>query len=431
MTDAAPTSPFRAAVIGAGPAGLMAAEMLSGAGARVDVYDAMPSIGRKFLMAGKSGLNISHAEDIELFLSRYRVGDEAFTEIIRAFTPADITEWMKGLGVETRIGPTGRVFPVMMKASPLLRAWRDRLEAGGAVFHLRHRWRGWDDDGALLFDVEARGDDLPESLRIEPDAAIFALGGGSWRRLGSDGSWVVPFREQGIGIAPFAPSNVGFTVDWTPHLIGNFAGAPLKAVRLTATGDEGPISTRSECVITERGVESGGIYLLSAPLRQALARDGEAILTIDLLPDMEETALIARLARPRGRQSTSNYLRKAARLEGIKKALLYEVAPDGVFDDPEKLARLIKALPIRITGTAPIDEAISTAGGVRLSEFDGDLMLRQLPGNFCAGEMLDWDAPTGGYLITACLATGRRAGEGACRWLLDRADADGQKISRS
>jgi uncharacterized flavoprotein (TIGR03862 family) len=394
------------AVIGAGPAGLMAAEALVARGVGVDVYDAMPRFGRKFLMAGKSGLNISHAEELDVFLSRYH-GDDRLLDMVRAFGPGEIAGWMAGLGIAAHTGPTGRVFPEMMKASPLLRAWLVRLQEQGAVLHPRHRWQGWDDDGALVFDA-------PDGQKVvSAGATVLALGGASWKRLGSDGAWEPLVAAKGGDVVPFGPSNCGFTVDWSSHVKDKFAGAPVKSVRLWADGQE----TRSEFVVTQRGVESGGIYTLSAALIDELKRTGAATLFVDMLPDMDVATIAGKLERPRGKQSLANHLRKTVQLSGVKLALLHEATGGPLPDGPEALAQLIKAVPIRIAGTAPLDEAISTTGGVAWDALDDALMLRNVPGVFCAGEMIDWDAPTGGYLITACLATGRAAGEGAAGWL--------------
>jgi len=402
--------PSSIAIIGAGPAGLMAAEAACAQGCSVDIYEAMPSVGRKFLMAGKSGLNITHAEDAGDFRARYRCDDHRLDEIVMGFDAVAVITWMEALGVRAHTGPTGRVFPEMMKASPLLRAWLARLTADGVKLHTRHRWTGWGDDGALLFDADG--------ARIErkPDAVIFALGGGSWRRLGSDGEWADLFEVAGVPLAPFAPSNCGFLVDWSPQMLAQHIGAPVKAVRLSAPNGE---TSRGEFVITARGVESGGIYALSAALRDALVK-GEASLTIDLLPDISMAELVDRLGRPRGKQSQSNFLRKVAGVSGVKLALLYEACEGALPGEATALADVVKACPIMLTGSVPIDEAISTAGGVRWDALDDVLMLRERPGTFCAGEMLDWDAPTGGYLITACLATGRVAGLGAAAWVASR-----------
>jgi len=384
----------------------MAAEALLARGVSVDIYDAMPSFGRKFLMAGKSGLNISHAEDLDGFLSRYR-SDARLQDMVRAFGPGEIMGWMQALGIAAHTGPTGRVFPEMMKASPLLRAWLVRLQEAGAVLHPKHRWQGWNADGALVFDA-------PEGpVTVAPDATVLALGGASWKRLGSDGAWGPLLEAKGAQTVPFGPSNCGFLVDWSNHMKEKFAGAPVKSVRLSVDGQE----TRSECVITQRGVESGGIYTLSAALVDGLRRDGTATLLVDLLPDMDVPAIVAKLERPRGKQSMSNHLRKSLGISGVKLALLHEAVHGVLPDHAVTLARLIKAVPIQITGTAPLDEAISTTGGVAWDALDQALMLRELPGVFCAGEMIDWDAPTGGYLITACMASGKAAGDGAADWL--------------
>lgn len=414
-----PTSslPPTAAIIGAGPAGLMAAEMLSTAGIAVTLFEAMPAPARKFLMAGKSGLNITHAEPLEIFLTRYIEKGSLIEAAVRDFPPEDIMSWMAELGMETHTGPTGRVFPVTMKASPLLRAWLARLGGKSVTLQTRHRWTGWDGEGRLQFDT-------PQGpVVVSADAAIFALGGASWSRLGSNGAWAEIFEAKAIPLAPFRPSNSGFLVPWSERMKG-FAGAPVKNARLTIETPDGPISTRSEFVVTKRGIESGGVYQLSAPLREMIERQGDALLYLDLLPDMEEAKLTERLARPRGKQSIGNHLRKSVRLDGVKKAVLFEGTDREVFNDPARLARAIKEVPLNVTGMAPIDEAISTTGGVRLDALDDGLMVKALPGTFCAGEMLDWDAPTGGYLLTACLATGRRAGEAARHFLLDVASRE-------
>lgn len=407
-----PSPPLPIAIIGAGPAGLMAAEMISAAGYSVDIYDAMPSPARKFLMAGKSGLNITHAEDEEIFRSRYK-SDDWLPELVSAFGPQDVINWMKGLGIDPHTGPTGRVFPTMMKASPLLRAWLGRLTQRGVQLYTRHRWIGWGEEGQLLMET-------PEGRRnISSAATVFALGGASWSRLGSDGAWAEHFRQKEIALAAFLPSNGGFLVPWSEKM-KDHAGKAVKNVRLTTNTPEGAVTSRSEFVITARGLESGGIYSLSAGLREQIMKKGAAILTLDLLPDISEQKICRLLSRPQGKQSMSNHLRKTLRLTGVKKTLLYEGPRIEELKDPTSLAARIKSLPLTLTGTTPLDEAISTAGGLRFDALDDDLMLRALPGTFCAGEMLDWDAPTGGYLLTACLATGRRAGEGAVKWLLDR-----------
>ena len=386
----------RVAIIGAGPAGLMAAEAALARGARVTMYDAMPSPARKFLMAGKSGLNITHSEDDAIFRSRYTAPDGRLAAMVEAFGPAEISAWMKGLGIETYVGSSGRVFPVGMKASPLLRAWLARLSAGGAVLHTRHRWTGWDRQGRLRF-LAPEGE-----VTAEADVTILALGGASWSRLGSDGAWADILAARGVEIEPFAPSNCGFTVDWSARLLAAQEGAPVKGVELSAGGK----TQRGDFVIARAGIESGAVYPLSAALRDDLAREGVATLQVDLLPDTEEAALAARLSGANAKDSASNRLRKAARLDGVKIALVNEVTRGAPPKEAGALAGLLKALPLTLTGTAPLDAAISTAGGVSWSALDERLMLKAVPGTYCVGEMVAWDAPTGGYLLTACLAMG-------------------------
>ncbi|MCA8893026.1 MAG: TIGR03862 family flavoprotein [Hyphomonas sp.] len=401
----------RVAIIGSGPAGLMAAEVLSDAGVGVDVYEAMPSAGRKFLMAGKSGLNISHTGSAHDVLMRYHDYGGLFPDQIGAFGPDEVTAWMKGLGMPAHVGPTGRIFPQSMKASPLLRAWLRRLAERGVELHLKHRWTGWAPDGALTFDS-------PEGqVTVSPAATVFALGGGSWRRLGSDGAWASLFEQAGIDVTPFKPSNCGFTVDWSDRMRERFAGAPVKGVLLSA----GEQATREEFAVTARGVESGGVYTLSAILRDKIDVAGSAALWLDLLPDMDMSEIAKRLAAAPPKQSRSNRLRKALKLTGVKAALLFECADREALNDPARAAEAIKALPLKLTGIVPLDEAISTAGGVAWEALDDQFMLKAMPGRFCAGEMIAWDAPTGGYLITACMATGRAAGRGVLDWLARRA----------
>lgn len=396
----------RVAIIGAGPAGLMAAETLTNKGIGVDIYDAMPSVGRKFLMAGKSGLNITHAEEKTNFLSRYDDNTQ-IKDFVASFAAEEIVEWMNGLGIQAHTGSTGRIFPSMMKSSPLLRAWLIRLGERGAALHTKHRWTGWNDFGGLIFET-------PDGARTSsPSATIFALGGQSWKRLGSDGKWLEMFKSQNISTEEFAPSNNGFTVDWSDKMQKDFAGAPLKSIGVGL----GQNLIRGEFVITKNGIESGVIYTLSAKIRNQLKAYGSATLTLDLVPDLSESILAEKLRRPRGKQSLSNHLRKACKLTGVKLALVYENVEKSTLQDMDKLAARIKALPIKITGASPLDEAISTIGGVAWDALDEHLMLKEMPGVFCAGEMIDWDAPTGGYLITACLATGRAAGLGASSWL--------------
>ncbi|MEM9809848.1 MAG: TIGR03862 family flavoprotein [Pseudomonadota bacterium] len=403
---------MRAAVIGGGPAGLMAAEVLSERGVSVTVYDGMPSLGRKFLMAGKSGLNISKDEPLPAFQKRYLRSDARLVAAVDAFGPEAIRAWMQDLGITVRQGSGGRMFPLEMKASPLLRAWLRRLDERGVVIKLRHRWAGWSEDGELGF-TAPNG-----QVSVSPDVTVFALGGASWSRLGSDGAWADDFAAVGVGLAPFEPSNGGCLVPWSDHIKEHFAGTPVKATRLTVDGPQNRLMSRGEWTITARGMEGGGIYEVSSAIRDSIQRYGNAKVAVDLLPDTDRDKIQERLTQPRGKQSLSNHLRKRVRLSGVKAALLREFAAAEVFNDPARLAGTIKALPITVKETAPMDEAISTAGGVPWSALDAGFMLRSRPGTFCAGEMIDWDAPTGGYLLTACLATGRRAGEAAAAWVL-------------
>ncbi len=402
-------SSFRVAIIGGGPAGLMAAEVLGQAGVNVDLYDAMPSVGRKFLLAGVGGMNITHAEDYAAFVSRYaeRAGD--LRPLLDAFSPNSLREWIHGLGIDTFVGSSGRVFPTDMKAAPLLRAWLKRLRENGVRIHTRQRWLGWDAEGALRL-AGPEGESL-----IEADATLLALGGGSWARLGSDGTWVPLLQNRGIAIAPLQPANCGFEVaGWSEHLREKFAGAPLKTVSLALPG-EAP--RKGEFVLTATGIEGSLVYALSAPIRNTINRDGAATVLLDLLPDRTLTQIASALARPRGSQSMAKHLHRQLKLDGVKAALLRELTEAATFQAPQALAAAIKALPIRLVRPRPLDEAISSAGGVPFEELDEDLMLRRLPGVFCAGEMLDWEAPTGGYLLTACFASGRAAAEAMLRWL--------------
>lgn len=389
-----------AVVIGGGPAGLMAAEVLSGHGIPVDLYDAMPSVGRKFLMAGKGGLNLTHSEPIDAFLARYGERRGEIEPIIRAFGPDDLRAWAKGLGVDTFVGSSGRVFPAEMKAAPLLRAWLHRLRAAGVRVHVRHRWLGWDADGRLRFATPAG------ETAIAAHATVLALGGGSWARLGSDGAWLPALAQRGVEVAPLRPANCGFEAGWSDHFRERFAGQPLKSVAITFAGE----TRKGEFVVTEHGVEGSLVYAYSARLRDAIERDGSAIFELDLLPDWPAERVLAEVVRPRGSRSLSSHLQSRLGLTGVKAGLLRECLAKDAFADPARLAAAIKALPIRVLAPRPIDEAISTAGGVAFAALDAGLMLRDLPGVFCAGEMLDWEAPTGGYLLTACLASGRAAG---------------------
>ncbi len=404
---------MRVIVIGAGPAGLMAAEVLAAGGAKVDVFDAMPSAGRKFLMAGKGGLNITHAEPFEAFVARY---DKAWlAPLLAEFGAPQIRAWMQGLGVASFVGSSGRVFPAEMKAAPLLRAWLHRLRASGVQFHMRHRWLGWGESGACVFQT-------PEGERhVEADAVVLALGGGSWARLGSDGAWVPVLQQQGVDVAPLAPSNCGFECVWSDYLKTRHAGQPIKPVVVSHTDAQGVARRiQGELMLTEYGLEGGAIYALSSALRQSINAQGDAWILLDLLPNHSLETVRAALQQGRGTRSLTEHLRRRLKLHSLQSALLHEVLPAEVLNDNPRLAAALKALPIRLCAMRPLDEAISTAGGVSLAALDERLMLRQKPGVFCAGEMLDWDAPTGGYLLSACFASGYAAGQGVLAWLACR-----------
>ena len=400
------------AIIGGGPAGLMAAEAARDAGARVDVYDAMVSVGRKFLMAGKGGLNLTHSEPLESFVSRYGARRSCLEPLLAGFGPDALRAWARALGVDTFVGSSGRVFPAGMKAAPLLRAWLHRLRAAGVRFHMRHRWCGWEQNGALRFFT-------PPGVRaVHADALVLALGGGSWARLGSTGAWVPLLGARGVRVAPLRPANCGFDVGWSEHFRARYAGHPLKSVVLAHTGPDGvEHRQRGEFMLTATGVEGGLIYALSARLRDEIEATGAAVLRLDLAPSRDLTQLVCELSRSRGSSSLANHLRRRAGIAGVKAGLLRELLPAEDFADPLRLAAAIKALPLRLIAPRPLDEAISSAGGVAFEELDEHLMIRALPGVFCAGEMLDWEAPTGGYLLTACFASGRAAGAGAAAWL--------------
>ncbi len=390
-------------VIGAGPAGLMAAETVARGGARVVVHDRMPSVGRKLLMAGRGGLNLTHSEAPNTFVARYDARRAELAPWLEAFSQADLIAWAEGLGQATFVGSSGRVFPKAMKASPLLRAWLGRLADLGVQVRTRSRWTGWRDDG-LVFET-------PDGEQAErASATVLALGGASWPRLGSDGAWVPWVEAAGAPVAPLAPANAGFDVAWSPVLVERFAGAVLKPAALTFDAR----TVRGELVVTRYGVEGGAVYALSAALRDAIARDGSATLTVDLRPDLTEAALAERLARPRGKDSVTNHLRKAGGLSPVAVALLREIGevPPGV----EKLAKRIKAVRLKLTGMQGLERAISSAGGVRFEGMNPSLMLATRPGVFVAGEMIDWEAPTGGYLLQASLASGVVAGRGALEW---------------
>jgi len=398
----------RAAIIGAGPAGLMAAEVLSAGGAAVTVYDRMPSAGRKFLMAGRGGLNLTHSEPLEPFLRRYGPTELALRAAIEAFPPAAAQAWCEGLGQPTFVGSSGRVFPRAMKASPLLRAWLRRLDAAGVRFALRHDWAGWDDEKRLAFSTP----DGP--ITVEADAAVLALGGASWPRLGSDGGWADTLTRSGVAVAALKPSNCGFLVDWSDVFRSRFVGQPLKRLALSFNGRV----VRGEAIVTKSGLEGGAIYALSPLLREAIERNREATLHIALRPDVSAEEIERRLAVPRGKQSLSTFLRKALSLAPAEIGLLQEMTGGRLAAlAPPELARLVTAVPIRLTGIAPMARAISTAGGVAFGDIDAQFMLRRHPGIFVAGEMLDWEAPTGGYLLQGCFATGAAAGRGALEWV--------------
>ena len=389
----------------------MAAEAAQASGAEVDLYDAMPSLGRKFLLAGKGGLNLTHSEPIERFLSRYRPHRASLTSVLTAFDPQTLRRWAKDLGIATFVGSSGRVFPQDLKAGPLLRAWIRRLKRSGVRFHVRHRWAGWESSGALRFQTPV-GDST-----VQAGAVVLALGGGSWPQLGSDASWVPLLRERSVEVAPLKPANCGFDVQWSPFLRSKFAGHPVKSVAVTvSTSEDGRYRQQGEFVITETGLEGGVVYAVSAFLREAIEKRGVATLHLDLAPDRELARLVQDLSRSRGKRTIASHLQRYAGITGVKSALLHEVLAKEIFSDPVRLAAAIKSLPVTLLACRPLAEAISTAGGVSFDALDEHLMIRALPGVFCAGEMLDWEAPTGGYLLTACLATGRTAGSGAATW---------------
>lgn len=402
------------AIIGAGPAGLMAAETLAEQGFQIDIYDAMPSVGRKFLLAGRGGLNLTHTEPRAQFLSRYTDRSPLIEPWLQGFDAQALREWVHALGHDTFVGTSGRVFPTDKKAAPLLRAWLHRLRESGVVFHVRHRWLGWAKNDALRFatpDGEAQ---------IHADAVVLALGGGSWSKLGSDGTWVPILQAQGVRVAALQAANCGFEVGWSEHLRTRFAGQPIKSVVLNFIDAKGTaFRKQGELMLTDTGLEGGLIYAASAPLRDAIAETGSATLHLDLAPGWELARLTREIAHPRGSRSLSSHLQSRINIHGVKMALLREIGSGEDFADPGRLATLIKTLPIRLTATRPLDEAISSAGGVMFEALNARLMLRSRPGIFCAGEMIDWEAPTGGYLLTACLASGRVAGLGVLDWLSD------------
>jgi uncharacterized flavoprotein (TIGR03862 family) len=412
------TQTLPVAVIGAGPAGLMAAQMLVDAGVPVHLFDAMPSVGRKFLLAGKGGLNLTHSEGADTFAGRYGARREAIERVLKDFDATALREWARSLGIETFVGTSGRVFPQDMKAAPLLRAWLHRLrhpaQGAGVQFHMRHRWLGWGEGNSLLFET-------PQGPRALPAAAVvLALGGGSWARLGSNGAWVPLLAEKGVAVAPLLPSNCGFDVKggWSEHFQTRFAGQPFKSVAITIAKHPGEAWRRKgEFVATALGVEGSLVYAASAQLRDEIFRTGSASFALDLLPDMPAEKVLSEVSHPRGSRSLSSHLKSRLHLDGIKAAALHELLDQSALQDPVRLAAAIKALPITLQAARPLDEAISSAGGVLFEVLTPGLMLEQLPGVFCAGEMLDWEAPTGGYLLHACFATGRAAGRGVLQWL--------------
>ncbi|KWS23088.1 NAD(FAD)-utilizing dehydrogenase [Pseudomonas amygdali pv. ulmi] len=409
MTDLASPASRTVAIIGGGPAGLMAAEVLSQAGLNVDLYDTMPSVGRKFLLAGVGGMNITHSEPYPAFLSRYAERSPMIAPLLRSFSADQLCQWIHALGIETFVGSSGRVFPTDMKAAPLLRAWLKRLRDAGVTIHTRHRWLGWNPDGSLRIAC-ADGEKA-----LNPAATLLALGGASWARLGSDGAWLPWLQARQVEVAPLQAANCGFEVSaWSDLLRDKFAGAPLKNI---AMGLHGHALRLGECVLTGTGVEGSLVYALSAQIREQINLHGSATVDIDLLPGKTLTDIQKALSKPRGSRSMSKHLHSQLGLDGAKAALLRELAPREAFADPLLLSEAIKALPLPLIKPRPIDEAISTAGGVTFEAMGERLMLRQLPGVFCAGEMLDWEAPTGGYLLTACFASGRAAGMGMVEWL--------------
>jgi uncharacterized flavoprotein (TIGR03862 family) len=416
MPPSAEPRPIRVVVIGGGPAGLMAAEAVSAGGIEVDLYDAMPSVGRKFLLAGKGGMNLTHSEPAGPFLARYGSRMADIEPLLRRFDSHALRAWVHGLGVETFVGSSGRVFPTDMKAAPMLRAWLHRLRGSGVRFHMRHRWLGWTDESPRFL--------TPEGERtIAADAVVLALGGASWPRLGSDAAWIPFLEARGVRVAAMQPSNCGFDVAWSEHFSERFAGEPLKSVAIGLPRLDGSIDWRSgECMLTATGIEGSLIYALSAQIRDRLSA-GDATAMLDLLPNFTPQRVQEEVTRPRGARSMSSHLQSRLNLTGAKAGLLRECLGRDAFADPQRLAQGIKALPVPIVRPRPIAEAISSAGGVTFEALDHNLMLKALPGVFCAGEMLDWEAPTGGYLLSACLASGLVAGEAALGYVAGPAKA--------
>jgi uncharacterized flavoprotein (TIGR03862 family) len=407
--------PNSVVVIGGGPAGLMTAEVISTRGIQVDVYDSMPSLGRKFLMAGKSGLNITHAEPFEQFVSRYGKRRMQIAPMLKRFGPEELRQWVHRLGIETFVGTSGRVFPVGMKASPLLRAWLRRLTDSGVTFHLRHKWTGFLSHAltAVPGGIEIKFESPDGERTVQADAVLLALGGGSWSRLGSDGAWVPWLERAGVNVRPLKPSNCGFDVGWTAHFRERFEGYPVKSVVLSF----GSFRQQGEFIVTKEGVEGSLIYAASALLRDEIDSSGQAVMLLDLAPDRSHEWLVERLSKPRGTRTMASHLEKTVGIKGVKAGLLREFVTREDLLNAERLAHFIKNLPVPLIATRPLEEAISSAGGVAFESLDEHLMLRSMPGVFCAGEMLDWEAPTGGYLLTACFASGHTAGHGILRWI--------------
>ncbi|HSG42324.1 MAG TPA: TIGR03862 family flavoprotein [Anaerolineales bacterium] len=394
-------------VIGGGPAGLMAAEVISKQNIKVDIYDAMPSVGRKLLMAGKSGLNITHSDPFDVFVTRYGKRREYIEPMLKEFGSDQLREWVHSFRIETFVGTSGRVFPTGMKASPLLRAWLTRLSASNVTFHLRHKWTGFLPDGSLHFNTP-NGD-----VTIKPDAVVLALGGGSWSRLGSDGAWVPWLEQTGAEVEPLRPANCGFDVEWSEHFREKYEGHPVKSVILSF----GDFRQQGEFIITKDGVEGGLVYTASALMRDEIDANGVAIMHLDLKPDRAFEWLKDKLSKPRGKRSMASFLAKTLGIRGVKAGLLREFVSKDDFTNAERLAELIKTLPVPLIAPRPLDEAISSAGGVTFESLDEQLMLKSMPGVFCAGEMLDWEAPTGGYLLTACFSSGYASGNNVLKWL--------------
>jgi len=405
--------PTTSVVIGGGPAGLMAAEVMSARGVRVNVYDSMPSLGRKFLMAGKSGLNLTHSEPFEKFVSRYGKRRGQIEPMLRRFGPDELRQWVHGLGIETFVGTSGRVFPVGMKASPLLRAWLKRLADSGVTFHLRHKWTGEIAATGTGGGIETKFESPDGEKSVQAKAVVLALGGGSWSRLGSDGAWAPWLEKAGARVEPLKPSNCGFDVDWTSHFRQRFDGHPIKSVVLSF----GSFRQQGEFIVTKEGVEGSLVYAASALLRDEIEARGSAIMMLDLAPDRSHEWLTERLSKPRGPRTMASHLEKTVGIKGVKAGLLREFVSKEDFMRTARLTHLIKNLPVPLLATRPLDEAISSAGGVRFESLDEHLMLSAMPGVFCAGEMLDWEAPTGGYLLTACFSSGYLAGHGSLRWM--------------